>query len=357
MLEVQKYLKDGKTCQDLNAELGINATYHDRHPLVILNYDQIESPRLHPIVRECRGLVLEVSTWNLVARSFPRFFNLHENGGHPDFVWEKSIAYEKLDGSLLIVFAYKGELFINTRGSFGHSTVNGTDKTWRQLYFEAVGNNNEYVAEPNLTFVFELTSPYNKIVTTYPKTSVTLLSVFEGEDEFTPQRAFCYAMNYGVAYPAISSFTNGEAVESDLRRISESNPTFEGYVIRDINNQRIKVKSATYVALHRLKGNDNIFLPKYIVPIVLAGETDEVLTYFEEATAVFEEVKATMNAAYNEMMDVWAEAKVIENQKEFALAICGKTRFTGILFTARKTGQDPAELWKMHAEGIVKVLF
>ena len=43
-----------------------------------LNYDHEHSPKTAPIPLECRALVLEVGTWNVVAKSLPRFFNLGE---------------------------------------------------------------------------------------------------------------------------------------------------------------------------------------------------------------------------------------------------------------------------------------
>ena len=54
MLNVQKYLQT-KTLEDLNSEFAIKIAEHpDGLPLVILNYNQIESnPKTHPIIREC----------------------------------------------------------------------------------------------------------------------------------------------------------------------------------------------------------------------------------------------------------------------------------------------------------------
>src|SRR6185436_4501314 len=77
-LEVQKVLRSGKTPEELMAELGLRFAYHPTDPLVILNYDQIESPKTHSIVRECRSLVLEMGTWNCVSKSFNRFYNWGE---------------------------------------------------------------------------------------------------------------------------------------------------------------------------------------------------------------------------------------------------------------------------------------
>jgi tRNA splicing ligase len=47
--------------------------------LVVLNYNQINSPKLDPIVRECRGLILDRNSgYSVVARSFDWFWNYGE---------------------------------------------------------------------------------------------------------------------------------------------------------------------------------------------------------------------------------------------------------------------------------------
>lgn len=78
MLKVQEFLRNGGTIKELEETKGIVSTYSETDPLVILNYSQIDSPKKDPICMECRGLTLELNTWNLVARSFLRFFNLNE---------------------------------------------------------------------------------------------------------------------------------------------------------------------------------------------------------------------------------------------------------------------------------------
>ena len=80
-LEVQKFLRSNHTLYDLTDELGILVTEHPNPnvPLVSLKYSQINSPKHNEIVKECRGLVLEKDTWNVVAKPFKRFFNLGED--------------------------------------------------------------------------------------------------------------------------------------------------------------------------------------------------------------------------------------------------------------------------------------
>jgi hypothetical protein len=72
-MQVVQYLKEhgiGK----LVSEFGIKVKEYDEG-LLVLNYDLIESPKSHPIVMECRSLILD-KQFNVVSRSFDRFFNL-----------------------------------------------------------------------------------------------------------------------------------------------------------------------------------------------------------------------------------------------------------------------------------------
>ena len=101
-LEIQKYLRGGNTIDQLGMTLGIHAKKHEELPLYILDYDMIEAPRHHPIVNECRGLILEENTWDVVCKPFNRFFNLGENPSNDkSFNWEHSTALDKEDGSLM----------------------------------------------------------------------------------------------------------------------------------------------------------------------------------------------------------------------------------------------------------------
>jgi hypothetical protein len=108
---------------------------------------------------------------------------------------------------------------------------------------------------------------------------------------------------------------------------------------------------------------DNLYNPKNILPFVMAGEGDELLTYFPEVKDRFHEIKAKVDSEYLNLAEVWNSAKGIENQKEFALAIIGKTPFTGILFDLKKrfgSEQDETHLKKAWAESeqaILKFLF
>lgn len=139
MLETQKLLwESGPKGLD---DLGIKKVIHPSRPLMILNYDQIASPKTHPVVRECRALVLRTDDFSLVARSFPRFFNWGEVVEEQKlFDWSNYLIQEKEDGSLILIFwePESKKWTFCTRGSWGNLLINGSEMTWHDLLLRAL---------------------------------------------------------------------------------------------------------------------------------------------------------------------------------------------------------------------------
>jgi tRNA splicing ligase len=291
MLEVQKFLENASANKQdglalLNSTLGINHIKHENEPLVILNYDIIESPKTHPIVCECRGLVLEQDTWKVVARSFPRFFNHEEALGETaGFDWTNFSCSTKEDGSLILLYYYRDRWHVNTRGSFGQGEVNSCGRSWEELFYSVVDETGMDYLPSKCTLVFELVGPFNKIVREYKQTDLFLLTAFRnehGSECFLDEIEF-WAKCLRVKQPKSYQCTGLSDVQHLFNERSDD-LTFEGFVLRDKTGLRMKMKSKTYVALHRMKGNNgqNLASPKNLVPLILAGEADEVISYFPE---------------------------------------------------------------------------
>lgn len=365
MLKVQEYLSV-KTLEDLNKELGIAVTPHDTLPLVILNYDQIESPKTNPVVRECRGLVLEKDTNKLVARSFSRFFNWGEVADEMGlFNFSNFHTFSKEDGSLVLIYNYNGVWYANTRGSFGQHKIQFSDLTWYEGFCKALKVNklDELKLDPEVTYVCEYCSPLNKVVRRYADHTMYLLTAFRGYHELTPHEVD-NVRHENFLRPERFDFKDVKQIHDFLTHKSEVDPTFEGVVICDNNFQRWKVKNPTYLSLHQLRGEgDNLFNPKYLLPFILSNEGDELLTYFPEVEETFKQQKVQVEEAYSKLVEVWNAAYKIEGQKDFALAIVGKTPFTGLLFSLRKDhGNNQNEellkkAWRNNVDGILKYIF
>ncbi len=342
MLELQRWLLSNKL-EDLTT-LGIK---HYRHPafsnLVGFKYDQIDADRRCPIVQEARGIVLdEAAQWKLVARPFKRFFNvgeLEDTVTVRTFDWNNFTATEKVDGSLIILYHYNDHWHANTSGSFGLGDVTKNGPSWRDLFWQTSNLDPKRLLKSH-TYLFELCTPLNKVVRTYKKPVAYLLGCVETDSGYQHPEDFLegIAENLSVPRPMTLAAKSQEELSTWLTETTKTDPTFEGFVLRDNNDRRLKLKSQTYLSFHRLKDNGNIILPHNLVSVVLGGELPEVLAVMPELTGALTEVKSRLDLVQSEIESLWNKTKVLGTQKDFALAVKDHA-FSGLLFTARKTGQ------------------
>ncbi len=313
----------------------------------ILDYDMIRAKKEDEVARECRGLVLDSQNeWNLVARGFRRFFNAGEirNEDHK-FNWDNEVqCTHKEDGSFILLYFHNGWK-INTRFSFAEHAVSDSPLTWTDLFklgfdfTKATALNEEY------TYVFELCSRYNKIVRDYAQPKVYLLTVFHGEMELNWYATQDIAKELGVE--SVDSFVAQDLfqVQAYIAKIAERDRTFEGIVVRDVFNNRLKVKSLFYIQLHRLNNNGNLASVKNLVPLIMAGAKAEIITYYPELTQQILEIEQKIANAYKEIDNVWFCHNDEPNQKKFAQTIMKETKHTAPLFSARKEKKHPKDFW------------
>lgn len=381
MLKLQEALQSGKTIQELETELGISSHVHPELPLIGLTYDMLESPKTHPIVRECRGIVLEKDTWKVVAKAFNRFFNAEEvQEEFLTFNWDNFVCNTKCDGSLILLFNYQNKWIAKTKGSFGDGVVPfpapGKSTTFSQLFWETAKkyNLNLNQLDPKLTYAFEICSLYNKVVRIHPEPKLYLLSVFDNTSlqEFSITESAQIAKSLKVDHPIIYDFASRQEIEFFLQALEKIDPSNEGVVIRDDKNLRYKLKTETYKALHNMCNNGNLYRPKSLVPFALNEDPTKLLTFFPEAKEFLESVVSTLNTEWEKLKDLWETTHQIENQKDFAKAIVGKSKFSSLLFQLRgnkgikvekgytpgnETEEDLKIIWRSSGDFLVKVLY
>lgn len=355
MLKVQKYLANN-SLESLNQELGIVSNKHPELPLVILNYDQIESPKTNPIVRECRGLVLNSNDYSLAAMCMPRFFNVGEVADEfPLFDFSDFVTHEKVDGSLVTLFHFQNNWMAKTRGSWGLDSMQGLDFNWLTGILKALNSSsfNDLNLDPNLTYVAEFCSLWNKVVREYRTPCVYSLTAFDGEKELhwddIPKHS-CFQ------YPQTYHLKSVDDMKEYLLEKSKTDATFEGFVIRDKDSRRWKLKSDSYFQLHSLRSNNNIFLDKNLITFVLSGNTEEILLYFPEVEEKLNNLNNKVQNLKKEMLSIWNEAKNIESQKDFALYVTKRTKLSSILFSAKKTQKTPELLFQNAEDLILRIL-
>ena len=364
MLQVQNYLRAGQPVESLDAEFGVAAFRHPMLPLVGLKY-RSHASRFDPLVRQCRGLVLEDGSWEVVAKPFDRFLNAGED---PDalatFRWDGSSSQAKEDGSLVIVYPYRGAWLVNSSGGFGHQKASFSRRTWTQLFWEASGLDVTRL-DPRYTHLFELCSPFTKVVRLYPQPTAFLLAMFETATcrELAIEVVDEEAARLGAVRPERFSLLSMGEVTAFLEQKEAADPTFEGIIIRDEAGLRFKIKTRTYLSAHHAGGTGNLFHPARLVAMALSGEIDEVVAYHPEIRTAAEGVAADLDAAWEQLRQVWARSWRIDDQRDFAQTILKATPFASLLFAMRRQyAQDQSEaelrrLWQGSGDLIVKVLY
>lgn len=334
-LEIQKYLRSGKTLENLKEEYFISPNQSKKTPeLYSFKYSMIESPLDEKIACEARSLVLNSNdNWNLVCQGFEKFFNYGE-GRAPEINWNLAEVQEKVDGSLITAYVYNDKWQVCTTGTpDADCPVGQFNVTFSDLFFKACKFLPDAKEHAKYCFMFELTSPYNKVVVDYKSLNLTTLGgrCLNTGNELDPNyvaelwkipRCKTYLI-YSIeeAYKTFSLFEGS---------------TQEGYVISFKNDRtydRVKLKHPGYVSLHHLKSS---FSFKNMLNAIRIGEIDELRVGLPEFRDVINLAYSEYEQLIHNIYTEYLKYKDIEVQKDFALTI-KDIKFKSILFNLRKT--------------------
>ena len=368
---VKEYVSSGKTLDNLKDEFAIGV--NENEGMYCLNYNQIDSPKTNEIVRQCRGIVLDKITLDVVHYPFFRFYHFDEvPEERKRFNWNNAEALEKIDGSLFGVFYHNGSWHISTRSQIGGNNMLSIGiLTFGDLFDKAIRMSREEffnVLDENIDYIFELCGPENQIVTPYDEDYLYLIGARDKKNDFEEIDIDEIHIPFNhirkpKRYPLFDDKGNFIGFDAMKKMASDvENPTDEGYVVVDYksyNNEfgyypRTKVKNPSYVALHHLRGTfeNNGLNYGGIVNILFKGEKDEVLATFPMFEDKFNEIEKKyhnfMNELENEIkrlksfFDLPAEKRVDkEIKKEFALTI--DKRFSSFLFAMFNHNQSLRE--------------
>lgn len=218
------------------AEGWLRSQRHPEADLWIYNYTEKTQYEKHwtPETLACRGLILDAGG-SVIARPFPKFFNLHELTDFDPAEHGEYWVSEKLDGSLGIAYWIEGETDprIATRGSFdSEQAIQGTQMI----------QGRELGPDHGVTPLFEIIYPENRVVVDYgDRRDLVLLTAIDRES------------GAQVSYPewlwSCADVYDGLALD-DLA--AEDHTNAEGYVVTFESGLRVKIKHAKYVRLHKL---------------------------------------------------------------------------------------------------------
>jgi RNA ligase len=221
-----------------------------RHPdypdrLAIANYTKKAQTNYHwnAVTEQCRGLIFDPRTNEVIARPFRKFYNYDEPQADKILGLEEIRAFDKMDGSLGISYPIPGtdyeEYAIATRGSFASDQA-----LWATAWLKERRGDMPFI--PGVTDLFEIIYPENRIVVSYGEyeglkylgSINTHSGHFAYEDDMFDDRA-------ELLYTG--------TLEGLMNRAARSNA--EGFVVVASGNRRVKVKYEEYVRLHRIVTN------------------------------------------------------------------------------------------------------
>jgi T4 RnlA family RNA ligase len=318
--------------QKMIDEKYIEVHTHPTAPLSIYNYSpKAQYDRLwNEVTLTCRGLILN-DKFEVVARPFAKFFNLGEVADL-QIPAESFDVYEKMDGSLGILYWLDGQPFIASRGSF---TSDQSQKATEILYSKYVHTFEKL--NKNATYLFEIIYPSNRIVVNYSETEdLVLLAVVDmetGIDLPLEEIGFTVVKKY-----------DGLNDIHQLKSFEEANR--EGFVIKYQSGLRLKVKFDEYLRIHKIV--TMVSTTTIWECLLLKEPFDEILDKVPDE--FYDWVKKTI-ASLQSQFDVIEEVcnkefKILETRKETAVYIMSCS-YPAVLFAMLDNKDYASFIWKI----------
>ena len=319
--------------KEMIAKDYVTVQKHPTHDLFIYNYTQKTQFERYwnEVTLMCRGLILDAE-YRIVARPFQKFFNWGEieNQAIPNTDFE---VFEKLDGSLGILYFIENEAFIATRGSFtGVQAVRAT-AILKSKYAPILRGG----LDTTKTYLFEIIYPENRIVVDYGALEDLILTAIIDTETGADMPLV------DIGFPIVQRY-NGIKDFAVLKALNTHNK--EGFVIKYPNGLRLKIKFEEYTRLHRILTEvSNINVWEHLCEgksfeAFLDRVPDEFFNWIKITVA---DLEAQFEAIEKQCK---ADFKVLNSRKETAIYFM-TCQYPKVLFNMLDNKPYAATIWKM----------
>ena len=353
-----EFIKNNLSWREILSNPPYNLIIYDDDDFIMLKYSQYDSDFTNELVRECRGIIID-KDYNAVCVPFSKFANYGESYAD-EIDWTTATVEEKIDGSLIKVWCYKNKWNISTNGTiFAKKALLGSQHdietdarfgNYEELFIKAaeIAGLDIESLNPQFTYMFELCSPYSRIVV--PHTEIKIYHI-------GTRNNFLYnelEIDIGVEKPKTYSCNN---LTDLIEMASKLKYCEEGYVVKDKNYKRIKVKSPSYVAVHHLISD---LSDKKLLELIRKNETSEFLVYFPEYKHYIDTLENKLYEFEKYIISILSE-KILccnfDTRKEFA-AVVTKTKYPAFFFSYYdKRVSTPLEwLWSFPNDKVLELL-
>jgi RNA ligase len=231
------------------------------------------------IRRECRGIIFDTESGDILRRPFHKFFNVNEREETQDHVVDMSQSHailEKLDGSMIAPFMiWPGEMVWGTK-------MGATDVAKPvEQFVEDHPNYRQFanfIISRGYTPIFEWCSRKQRIVLDYKEDQLILTAI----RDLTTGRYMSWDLVTNTAdlyfIPVVRKWETGIGMDNktmkgfiDYVRDLED---VEGFVVRFNDGHMLKLKCQWYLQIHKAK--EAILQDRNIVELILDEKLDDI---------------------------------------------------------------------------------
>jgi RNA ligase len=316
---------------------------HPQYPNIkVFNYlpETQFSKKWDNITKLCRGLIMDVSTNEIIARSFEKFFNASEHiESGLDIPNETPTITEKIDGSLIIHSRINGKDCLSTRGSFISDQAIWATNWWNK-------NIKQEIYKEGWTHLFEVVYPENTIVVRYDFSGLVYLGSVNIE---TGQTSF-FEMPEPIRVVKIIGNT-------DFTKLLEMDgENEEGFVCYFPNSElRLKIKFPQYVKLHKIVtmlseiGIWELLKSGQGINEIIKNVPDEFFKWVKSVADDLCKKYAEINLESSKIVN---EVKNLPTRKEQALEIM-KYKYSSVCFKKLDNENYSEVIWKIIRPKII----
>jgi RNA ligase len=301
--------------------------------------------------RECRGLIFDTETGNLISHPYHKFFNAgekEETQVNKINLYEPHIVLEKLDGSMIRPIPTKEGFRLATKAGITDVAMNAEVFVADKPHYARLIHKSLLI---NVTPIFEWCSRKNRVVVDYPEDNLILTGLrFNNTGLYVDYKVMeQYATAWGV--PVVKA-VDGLAVQDInlfVKQVREWDDG-EGVVIRFDSGHMVKVKADDYVLRHKSK--DSISQEKNVLQTILDDSVDDLVPLLTPEDA--QRVEAFQNAFWASLEDVACDLADLfitgntkyPDKKDFAVEFVQKIvlpKYAPIMY-AMKAGRGSQEV-------------
>jgi RNA ligase len=279
--------------------------------------------------RECRGLIFNTETGNLISRPYHKFFNAGEKEEtqlNKINLYEPHVVLEKLDGSMIRPIPTPEGFRLATKAGVTDVAMNA------EVFIADKSHYARFIQKClliNVTPIFEWCSRKNRIVVDYPTDNLILTGMrYNNTGNYVDYQVMKdYATSWNIPVVKAVDGLAVQNIELFVQQVREWDDG-EGIVLRFDTGRMVKVKADDYVLRHRSK--EAINQEKNVLQTILEDAVDDLVPLLTPDDA--DRLKAFQNAFWVGLEDVACDLaelfikgnKMYPEKKDFAVEFVQK---------------------------------